>query len=96
MFYAMNICQIAEDANNVPQLVSYVNSACQQRGGKWEEVPRGSVKLLDEIGAGAFGVVYKAQLKKDDGQTIFCAVKTLKGERIKSISTFSCSLTKTI
>ena len=43
----------------------------------WEEFPYQNIKLLNELGSGAFGVVYKGELLKRNGITP-CAVKALK------------------
>ena len=47
---------------------------------KWEEIPYENIKLLNELGSGAFGIVYKGELLQDNGNTIPCAVKALKRE----------------
>ena len=44
---------------------------------RWKEIPREDVTIGKELGAGAFGSVVRAELKKD-GKNIPCAVKMLK------------------
>ena len=45
----------------------------------WEEIPYEKITLMNELGSGAFGVVYKGELEQDNGNVTPCAVKTLKG-----------------
>lgn len=47
--------------------------------GDWREIPRSNVKLQEKLGEGAFGEVYKGQLKSDI-EIKPCAVKKLKGD----------------
>ena len=46
---------------------------------QWPEIPRDYLKLGDELGSGAFGVVKKGYLMRND-KVIECAVKMLKSE----------------
>ena len=46
----------------------------------WEEIPYENIKLLNELGSGAFGIVYKGELLQYNGNTLPCAVKALKRE----------------
>ena len=46
---------------------------------KWELLPE-QIEHKEELGRGAFGVVYKATLKRRDGIEVFDAKKTLKPE----------------
>lgn len=41
---------------------------------EWE-VPREKIKLLQELGQGSFGMVYKGEYTTDDGNCLKCAVK---------------------
>lgn len=46
---------------------------------KWPEIPRGLLKLAEELGAGAFGLVRKGHLMRNN-KVIECAVKMLKSK----------------
>ncbi|XP_027045523.1 angiopoietin-1 receptor-like [Pocillopora damicornis] len=56
---------------------SFSNVAYKPSEMNWEEFPYQNIKLLNELGSGAFGVVYKGELLKRNGITP-CAVKALK------------------
>lgn len=43
---------------------------------EWE-VPRDNVQLLEPLGRGSFGMVYRGIWKKEDGEEIPCAIKTV-------------------
>jgi predicted Ser/Thr protein kinase len=45
--------------------------------GDWE-VPRELVDLAEELGSGAFGLVYKGLYKHPEQGNITCAVKTVR------------------
>ena len=45
----------------------------------WPEIPRDYLKIGDELGAGAFGVVKKGFLMRNN-KVIECAVKMLKSK----------------
>ena len=47
----------------------------------WKEIPYEKITLMNELGSGAFGVVFKGELKQDNGDVTPCAVKTLKGRK---------------
>ena len=59
---------------------SYTNDAFKPAEVKWREIPYEDINLLNELGSGAFGVVYKGELARDKCDATPCAVKALKGE----------------
>jgi len=46
---------------------------------QWPEIPRDYLKIAEKLGSGAFGVVMKGYLMRND-KVIECAVKMLKGK----------------
>ena len=46
---------------------------------QWPEVPRDYLKIAEELGSGAFGIVRKGYLMRNN-KVIECAVKMLKSE----------------
>lgn len=46
---------------------------------QWPEIPRDYLKIAEELGSGAFGVVKKGYLMRND-KVIECAVKMLKSK----------------
>ena len=61
---------------------------------QWPEIPRGYLKIAEELGSGAFGVVKKGYLMRND-KVIECAVKMLKSECIlEQLITFSTDKSK--
>ena len=56
----------------------------------WEEFPHENIKLLDELGSGAFGIVFKGELQQENGIIIPCAVKTLKRKSRMQGSRVAC------
>ena len=71
---------VAESKNVKGLSYSYQNDAYKPSEVSWEEIPYENLKLLDELGSGAFGVVYKAEYLQDNGNVLPCAVKSLKRE----------------
>lgn len=71
---------VAESKNVKGLSYSYQNDAYKPSEVSWEEIPYENLKLLDELGSGAFGVVYKAEYLQENGNVLPCAVKSLKRE----------------
>lgn len=63
--------------------LTFTNSAYKPCETNWKEFPYGNIKLLNELGSGAFGVVYKGELLQDNGNLLPCAVKALKPSATK-------------
>ena len=56
--------------------------------GGWNEFPRSHIQLEVKLGQGAFGEVYRGELKNET-EIIACAVKKLKG-RALTLSAYKC------
>lgn len=63
--------------------LTFTNSAYKPCETNWEEFPYENIKLLNELGSGAFGVVYKGELVQESGKILPCAVKALKPSATK-------------
>ena len=70
-----------QDQNVKGLKYSYINDSFKPSEVHWVEIPYENIKLLDELGSGAFGVVYKGELTQSKGDFTPCAVKALKGEQ---------------
>ncbi|XP_031570589.1 angiopoietin-1 receptor-like, partial [Actinia tenebrosa] len=81
MFAMSSIRQekINEVEKGQPHLKSFTNKTYDMSDGSWIDFPRESLVLQDVLGSGEFGVVHRGKLMQD-GKTIECAVKTLKGD----------------
>ena len=60
---------------------SFANKSFMPSEANWNEIPYEKITLMNELGSGAFGVVYKGELKQHNGNVTPCAVKTLKGRK---------------
>ena len=60
---------------------SFVNASFKPTEVNWTEIPYENINLMDEIGSGAFGVVYKGEILRGKNDVTPCAVKTLKGNQ---------------
>ncbi|XP_067025516.1 angiopoietin-1 receptor-like isoform X2 [Acropora muricata] len=63
---------------NVKGLNFEFKNISYQADGNWTEIPYENIKLMDELGSGAFGVVYKGEISEKNGDITPCAVKALK------------------
>ena len=59
----------------------FKNDSYQPTDVLWTEIPFEKIKIMDELGSGEFGVVYKGEICGGNGEITPCAVKALKGER---------------
>ncbi|XP_067025148.1 angiopoietin-1 receptor-like isoform X4 [Acropora muricata] len=57
---------------------SFVNASFKPTEVNWTEIPYERINLMDEIGSGAFGVVYKGEILRGKNDVTPCAVKALK------------------
>ncbi|KAJ7354895.1 hypothetical protein OS493_029454 [Desmophyllum pertusum] len=73
-----NAVALYEDKNVKGLTLSFTNDAYKPSELNWEEIPYENLKLLNELGSGAFGIVYKGELLQDNGNVTACAVKALK------------------
>lgn len=69
---------------------SFKNTAFKPGEMNWQEFPHKNIKLLDELGSGAFGIVFKGELQQENGIIIPCAVKTLKRKSRMQGSRVAC------
>lgn len=59
---------------------AYTNDFFKTSDVHWKEIPYENITLLNELGSGAFGVVYKGEIIREKGDVTPCAVKSLKGK----------------
>ncbi|XP_078343668.1 angiopoietin-1 receptor-like [Oculina patagonica] len=78
-----NAVAMYEEENVKGLTYSYKNDAFKPSEVNWEEIPYKNITLLNELGSGAFGVVYKGEVTLDNGNVIPCAVKALKPSATK-------------
>jgi len=56
----------------------FKNDSYQPTDVVWTEIPFEKIKIMDELGSGEFGVVYKGEICGGNGEITPCAVKALK------------------
>lgn len=52
------------------------NCFIEYQADEWE-IPRDDVEVLEPLGRGSFGMVYRGNWKKKDSDVIPCAIKTV-------------------
>ncbi|XP_068713931.1 angiopoietin-1 receptor-like isoform X2 [Montipora foliosa] len=58
---------------------SFVNDSYKPSDVNWTEIPYENINLMDELGSGAFGVVYRGEIIREKDDATPCAVKAVKG-----------------
>ena len=89
IFLFQNKAAVYHDEDVKGLTYSFSNVAYKPGEMNWEEFPYQNIKLLNELGSGAFGVVYKGELLKRNGITP-CAVKALKRKSCMQGSSVAC------
>ncbi|XP_067025156.1 fibroblast growth factor receptor 1-like [Acropora muricata] len=56
----------------------FKNDSYQPTDVLWKEIPLEKIKIMDELGSGEFGVVYKGEICGGNGGITPCAVKAMK------------------
>ncbi|XP_068760305.1 uncharacterized protein [Montipora capricornis] len=57
---------------------SFVNDSYKPSDVNWTEIPYENINLMDELGSGAFGVVYRGEIIREKDDATPCAVKAVK------------------
>ncbi|XP_068760314.1 angiopoietin-1 receptor-like isoform X2 [Montipora capricornis] len=57
---------------------SFVNDSYKPSGVNWTEIPYENINLMDELGSGAFGVVYRGEIIREEDDVTPCAVKAVQ------------------
>ncbi|XP_068760323.1 angiopoietin-1 receptor-like [Montipora capricornis] len=57
---------------------SFVNDPYKPSEVNWTEIPYENINLMDQLGSGAFGVVYRGEIIREKDDATPCAVKALK------------------
>ncbi|XP_067025155.1 angiopoietin-1 receptor-like [Acropora muricata] len=58
--------------------LNFPNASYRPTDVDWTEIPFENIKIMDELGSGVFGVVYKGEICGKNGEITPCAVKALK------------------
>ena len=90
IFFFQNKVAVCHDEDVGGLTYSFTNAAYKSGEMNWEEFPYENIKLLGELGSGAFGVVFKGELLQDNGKITPCAVKALKRKSCMQGSRVAC------